>query len=52
MITTKDIRDIDSCIKLGVDFVAVSYVENKADILEARELLSIKGRHIKVLAKI
>jgi pyruvate kinase len=52
VVTTKDIRDIDSSIKLGVDFIAVSYVESKGDILEVRELLSVKGRHIKVIAKI
>jgi pyruvate kinase len=52
VVTTKDIRDVHSSIKLGVDFIAVSYVESKADILEVRELLSVKGRHIKVIAKI
>jgi pyruvate kinase len=52
VVTIKDIRDIDSAIKLGVDFIAVSYVESKDDILEVRELLSVKGRHIKVIAKI
>ena len=50
--STKDVNDIHSSIKLGVDFIAVSYVESKQDILEVRELLSIKGRHIKVMAKI
>lgn len=52
VVTTKDVLDISSSIKLGVDFIAVSYVECKEDILEVRELLSIKGRHIKVIAKI
>ncbi len=52
VVTIKDIKDIHSCIKLGVDFLSVSYVESKTDILEVRELLSIKGRHIKILAKI
>lgn len=52
VVTNKDVRDIDSSIKLGVDFIAVSYVERKQDITEVRELLSVKGRHIKVIAKI
>jgi len=52
VVTTKDIRDIHSSIKLGVDFIAVSYVESKDDIMEVRELLSVKGRHIKIIAKI
>jgi len=37
---------------MGVDFISVSYVESKEDILEVKELLSIKGRHIKIMAKI
>ncbi len=32
VVTRKDINDIDSCINLGVDFIAVSYVENRNDI--------------------
>ena len=52
VITSKDVRDIHSSIKLGVDYLSVSYVENKNDIKEVRELLSVKGRHIKVIAKI
>ena len=52
VVTTKDIRDVHSSIKLGVDFISVSYVESKADIVEVRQLLSVKGRHIKVIAKI
>jgi len=52
VVTSKDVRDIHSSIKLGVDFISVSYVESKQDILEVKELLSIKGRHIKIIAKI
>jgi pyruvate kinase len=32
VVTTKDIRDIHSSIKLGVDYISVSYVESKEDI--------------------
>lgn len=52
VVTQKDVIDIHSSIKMGVDFIAVSYVESRDDILEVRELLSVKGRHIKVIAKI
>jgi pyruvate kinase len=52
VITSKDVRDIHSSIKLGVDYISVSYVENKNDIMEVRELLSVKGRHVRVIAKI
>lgn len=43
---------INSLIKLGVDFVSVGGIENKADLNEVKELLSVKGRHIKLLAKL
>lgn len=52
VVTTKDIRDIHSSIKLGVDYISVSYVESKDDIQEVKDLLSVKGRHIKIIAKI
>lgn len=52
VITTKDIIDIHSSIKLGVDFISISYVENKNDIEEVKELLSFKGRGIKLISKI
>jgi pyruvate kinase len=52
VVTTKDIRDIHSCIKKGVDFISVSYVESEKDVQDVRDLLSIKGRHIKVISKI
>lgn len=32
VVTTKDITDIHSSIKLGVDYISVSYVETKSDI--------------------
>jgi pyruvate kinase len=52
VVTTKDIRDIHSSIKMGIDFISISYVESKDDVLEVRELLSIKGRYIRIMAKI
>ncbi len=52
VVSTKDVNDIHDSIKLGVDFIAVSYVENQNDIKEVKQLLSVKGRHIKVMAKI
>jgi pyruvate kinase len=52
VITNKDIKDVHSSIKLGVDFISVPYVECKEDVMEVRDLLSVKGRHIKVIAKI
>ena len=52
VISTKDLLDIHSCIKYQVDYISVPYIEKKKDILEIKDLLSSKGRHIKILAKI
>ena len=47
-----DLIIINSLIKLGVDFVSIGGVETKEDINEVKDLLSVKGRHIKLLAKL
>jgi pyruvate kinase len=52
VITKKDITDVDSCIKLGVDYLVMPYVRNAEDVKNLKDLLSIKGRNIKVLTKI
>ena len=52
VVTKKDITDVNSCIKLGVDYLIMPYVRNAADVKVLKELLSIKGRNIKVLSKI
>ena len=52
IVDSHDLVVINSLIKLGVDFVTVSGVETKEDLLEVKDLLSVKGRHIKILAKV
>jgi pyruvate kinase len=52
IVDASDLLAINSVIKLGADFIAVPLVESKEDIMEVRDLLSVKGRHIKLLAKI
>ena len=55
VITARDVIDIDECINSkpwGADYIAVPFVKNAQDIKEVRDLLSIKGKHIKVFAKI
>jgi pyruvate kinase len=45
-LTGKDVRDIDTAMKCGADFVAVSFVKNRTDVEMARQLASIAGeRH-------
>lgn len=41
-LTEKDRRDLDFALELGVDWVALSFVQRPEDLLEAREL--IRGR--------
>lgn len=48
-LTQKDRRDLDFALNLGVDWVALSFVQRPEDILEAQSL--IKGR-TKLVAKI
>ncbi|MCY1214591.1 Pyruvate kinase [compost metagenome] len=48
-LTAKDRRDLDFGLDLGVDWVALSFVQRPEDIIEAREL--IKGRAF-LMAKI
>ena len=52
VVDQQDLILINSLIKLGVDFVSVGGVETKEDLNEVKELLSVKGRHIKLLAKL
>ena len=48
-LTEKDIKDLEFALNEGVDFVAVSFVQNGADMKRVKEI--IKGR-AKVIAKI
>src|SRR5438105_594917 len=51
-LTTKDIADVDLGAKLGVDFVALSFVRKPSDLVELRDLLNRKKSKARVLAKI
>jgi pyruvate kinase len=48
-LTKKDRIDLDFALKLGVDWVALSFVQTAADIIEARDLIQNKA---KIMAKI
>lgn len=52
VITQKDKNDLEWGAKNGVDFVAVSFVQNAKDILRAKELIDEFGGHARVFAKI
>jgi len=51
-LTKKDIADVDLGAKLGVDFVALSFVRKAQDLQELRDLLARKKSKAWVLAKI
>ena len=52
-ITDKDKDDIAFGCKMGVDFIAASFIRKASDILEVRKVLKDNnGEHIKIIAKI
>src|SRR2546428_12886099 len=51
-LTKKDIADVGLGAKLGVDFVALSFVRKPGDLAELRNLLARKKSKAQVLAKI
>jgi len=52
IITEKDKKDLEFGIKENVDYVAMSFVGSKNDILELKELISKNGGNQKIIAKI
>jgi pyruvate kinase len=51
-LTDKDRSDIRTAAELGVDYLAVSFVRNAADVEEARRLLREAGGHARIVSKI
>ncbi len=51
-ITDKDRRDIQFGMDQGVDFIALSFVRQAADVNELRELLGDQSNNIKIIAKL
>lgn len=48
----KDVKVLHNCVKMGVPMISVSYVESKNDIEYVRQVLGIKGKHIKIFSKL
>jgi pyruvate kinase len=42
-LTGKDVRDIETAMQCGADYVAVSFVKNRTDVEMARQLATIAG---------
>ncbi len=51
-LTEKDKVDLAEGMRLGVDAVALSYVQTPEDILEARAIIKAAGRNIPICAKL
>jgi pyruvate kinase len=51
-LTDKDIGDLQFGLELGVDFVAVSFVQTPDDVARARRIVEAAGRTTPVVAKI
>ncbi|GAW28705.1 pyruvate kinase [Carboxydocella sp. ULO1] len=51
-LTEKDIADIEFGIKMGMDFIAASFVRKAADVLAIREILEKHGSDMQIIAKI
>ena len=51
-VTDKDIEDIKTGVELDVDWVAMSFVRNREDVLIAKEHLRRAGSKAKLMAKI
>lgn len=51
-LSEKDIRDLRFALKLGVDFVALSFVRSPADIELVHKIMDEEGRRVPVIAKL
>ncbi|MFC6145447.1 pyruvate kinase [Corynebacterium nasicanis] len=51
-LSEKDIEDLEFALKLGVDFVALSFVRSPADVDLVHEVMDRVGRHVPVIAKL
>jgi len=52
LITPKDLKDLAFGIEAGVDYVAMSYVGNKDDVLKLRSHMEKLGKVLPIIAKI
>ena len=51
-LTRKDLADLEFALRLGVDFIALSFVRSPADVRDLRDLIESAGSHANVIAKI
>lgn len=51
-LTPKDIQDLKYGLKVGLDYVGLSFVQTAGDVLRLRRLLGSKKKQVKIVAKI
>lgn len=51
-LTAKDLRDLDSALEVGVDFVALSFVRSADDVDQLKRIIYSRGFDTPVIAKI
>jgi pyruvate kinase len=51
-LTEKDAEDLDFALRLGVDYVALSFVRQASDVRELQARIRARGSHALVIAKI
>jgi pyruvate kinase len=51
-VTKKDVDDLRFGLALGVDLVALSYVQSAADLRQARQIMSDLNHHVPLIAKL
>ena len=51
-LTSKDRRDLRHAIQIGVDFIAISFPRDAADVESARRLIKKEGGECRIIAKI
>lgn len=51
-LTEKDLKDLKFALKLGVEWVGLSFVRNARDLIELKHLIRAEGKSARVIAKI
>lgn len=51
-LTEKDLRDLEFGLKLGVDYIALSFVRSAKDVEELKKIIRRKGKSTPVISKI
>lgn len=51
-VTDKDAADLRFGLELGIDMVALSFVQTAEDVLTAREIMSAAGQGVPIIAKV